>query len=127
MNDDNNLTFSWRDWVFGLPAPLHVCRSVPKNFCLVELSISVDILLGLFVCHLWFCLSRGAERTKVHVCLPYRGAVSFYVCIVPLGLISVFLCVGRVQIFCGLLPARFCLNFPVKVLLSKTVKFQIHF
>ena len=52
--------------------------------------------------------SQGAERTKVHVYLPYRGAISFYVYIVPLGLISIFLDVGRVQISCGLLPTRFC-------------------
>ena len=52
--------------------------------------------------------SQGAERTKVHVYLPYRGAISFYVYIVPLGLISIFLYVGRVQISCGLLPTRFC-------------------
>ena len=52
--------------------------------------------------------SHGAERTKVHVYLPYRGAVSFYVYIVPLGLVSIFLYVGRVQISCGLLPTHFC-------------------
>ena len=44
------------------------------------------------------CLySQGAGRTKAHVYLPYRGAISFYVYIVPLGLISIFLYVGRVQ------------------------------
>ena len=36
-------------------------------------------------------LSQSAERAKVHVYLPYRGAISFYVYIVPLGLISIFL------------------------------------
>ena len=71
--------------------------------------------------------SQGAERAKVHVYLPYRGTISFYVYIVPLGLISIFLYVGRVQIPCRLLPTRFCLNFPIKLLLSKTGKFQIHF
>ena len=71
--------------------------------------------------------SQGAERTKVHVYLPYRGAISFYVYIVHLGLISILLYVGRVQISCGLLPTRFCLNFRIKLLLSKKVKFQIHF
>ena len=40
--------------------------------------------------------SQGAERTKLHVYLPYRGAISFYVYIVPLGLIRIFLYVGRV-------------------------------
>ena len=52
--------------------------------------------------------SQGAERRKVHVYLPYRGAILFNVYIVPLGLISIFLYVGRVQISCGLLPTRFC-------------------
>ena len=32
---------------------------------------------------------------------------------------SIFLYVGRVQISCGPLPTRFCLNFPIKLLLSK--------
>ena len=63
--------------------------------------------------------SQGAERTKVHVYLLYQGAISFYVYIVPLGLISIFLYVGRVQISYGLLPTRFCLNFPIKLLLLK--------
>ena len=63
--------------------------------------------------------SQGAERTKVHVYLPYRGAISFYVYIVALSLISIFLYVGRVQISCRLLPTRFCYNFPIKLLLSK--------
>ena len=45
--------------------------------------------------------------------VPYRGAISFYVYIVALGLISIFLYVGRVQISCGLLPPRFCPNFPI--------------
>ena len=63
--------------------------------------------------------SQGAERTKVHVNLPYRGAISFYVYIVPLSLISIFLYVGRVQISCGVLPIRIGLNFPIKLLLSK--------
>ena len=63
--------------------------------------------------------SQGAERTEVHVYLPYRGIISFYVYIVPLGLISIFLYVGRVQISCGLLPTRFCLNFPYKTIIVK--------
>ena len=62
---------------------------------------------------------RALNGQKYIVYLPYRGAISFYVYIVPLGLISVFLYVGRVQISCGLLPTRFCLNFPIKLLLSK--------
>ena len=70
--------------------------------------------------------SQGAERTKEHVYLPYRAAISFYVYIVPLALISIFLYVGRVHISCGLLPARFCSNFHIKLLLSKKVKFQIN-
>ena len=71
--------------------------------------------------------SQGAERTKAHVYLPYRGAISFYVYIVALGLISIFLYVGRVQISWGLLPTRFGSNFSIKLLLSKKVKFKIHF
>ena len=59
--------------------------------------------------------------------VPYRGAISFNVYIVALGLISTLPYVGRVQIFCGLLPTRFCSNFPIKLLFSKKVKFQIHF
>ena len=69
---------------------------------------------------------QGAEQTKAHVYLPYRGAISFYVNIVALGLISIFLYVGRVQISCGLLPTRFCSNFPIKLLSSKKVKFLIY-
>ena len=62
---------------------------------------------------------RALNGQKYIVYLPYRGAISFYVYIVPLGLISIFLYVGCVQISCGLLPTRFCLNFPIKLLLSK--------
>ena len=36
-------------------------------------------------------VSQGGRDTKVHVCLPYPGAISFYVYIVPSGLISIFL------------------------------------
>ena len=57
--------------------------------------------------------SQGAERTKAHVYLPYRGAISFHVYIAALGLISTFLYVGRVQISCGLLQTRFCSNFNI--------------
>ena len=42
-----------------------------------------------------------------------------------LGLISIFLYVRCVQISCGPLPTHF-LNFHIKLLLSKKVKFQIH-
>ena len=31
MNNDNNLTFPWRDWAFGLPAPLYARSIRPKN------------------------------------------------------------------------------------------------
>ena len=47
----------------------------------------------------------------MHVYLQYRGAISFYVRIVSLGLISIFLFVERIQISCGLLPTRLYLNF----------------
>ena len=66
--------------------------------------------------------SQGAGRTKVHVYLPYRGAISFYVYIVPLGLISIFLYVGCVQISCGRLPTRFLFKFPYKPMNAKKDK-----
>ena len=53
------------------------------------------------------CCSQGAARTKVHVYLPCRGAISFYVYVVSLGLISIFLYVGHVQISCGLMSTSF--------------------
>ena len=72
--------------------------------------------------------SQGAERTKAHVYLPYRGAISFYVYIVALGLISIFLYVGRVQINFLWTPANtFWFKFPYKTIIVKKVKFQIHF
>ena len=67
---------------------------------------------------MFLVISQGAERTKVHVYLPYRGAISFYVYVVPLSLISIFLYVGRVQISCGLLPTRFLFKFPY---IAKTI------
>ena len=51
--------------------------------------------------------SRGGSGTKIYVYLPYRGAISFYVYIVPLGLINIFLHVERDKISCGLQPTRF--------------------
>ena len=71
--------------------------------------------------------SHGTGRTKVHVYLPYRGAISFYVYIVPLGLISIFLCVGRAQISCGLLPKRFLFKFPHKTINVKKGKISNSF
>ena len=50
-----------------------------------------------------------------------------FILFVPLGLISIFLYVGRVHISCGLLPTRFCLKFPIKLLLSKRVNFRFTF
>ena len=41
-----------------------------------------------------------AEVQK-YVYLPYRGTISFYVYIVPLGLINIFLHVERDKISCG--------------------------
>ena len=55
--------------------------------------------------------NQGGKGTKEHVYLPYRGATSFYVYIVPSGLISIFLDVECVKISCGLQPTRFFLNF----------------
>ena len=55
--------------------------------------------------------SQGGKGTNVHVYLPYGGAISFYVYIVPSGLISIFLDVECDKISCGLQPTRFFLNF----------------
>ena len=54
------------------------------------------------------CFNQGGRGTKVHVYLPYQGAISFYVYIVPSGLISIFL---DVECDNGLQPTRFFLNF----------------
>ena len=51
--------------------------------------------------------SQGGEGTKAHVFLSCRGAISFYVHIVPSGLISIFLDVEWDKISCGLKPTRF--------------------
>ena len=64
--------------------------------------------------------SQGAGRTKVHVYLPYRGAISFYVYIVPLGLINIFL-------YVGLLPTRFLFKFPYKTINVKKGKISNSF
>ena len=56
-------------------------------------------------------ISQGGRGTKIYVYLPYRGAISFYIYIVPLGLINIFLHVERDKISCGLQPTRFSLNF----------------
>ena len=72
-------------------------------------------------------ISQGAGRTKVHVYLPYRGAISFYVYIVPFGLISIFLYVGRVQISCGRLPTRFLFKFSYKTINVKKGKISNSF
>ena len=53
------------------------------------------------------CHSPADRGTKKHVCLPYRGATSFWFYLVPLRLVSTFLNVGRVEISCGLLQTRF--------------------
>ena len=53
-----------------------------------------------------------AEVQKIYVYLPYRGTISFYVSIVPLGLINIFLHVERDKISCGLQPTRFSRNLP---------------
>ena len=56
-------------------------------------------------------ISPGGRGTKIYVYLPYRGAISFYVYIVPLGLVNIFLHVERDKISCGLQPTRFSRNF----------------
>ena len=71
-------------------------------------------------------ISQGVGRTRVHAYLPYRGAISFYVHILPLGLIS-FLYVGRVQISCGRLPTRLLFKFPYKTINVKKRKISSSF
>ena len=54
------------------------------------------VLIMLF-CHVVTVRVHAAgTKVYIHVYLPYRGAISFYVCLVPSGLISMFLFVGRV-------------------------------
>ena len=55
----------------------------------------------------------------MHVYLPYRGAISFYVYIVPSGLISIFLDVECDKISCGFQPTRFFLNFLKDYIIDK--------
>ena len=57
-----------------------------------------------------------AGRTKVNIYLPYRGAISFYV----------IFCWTRSNFFAGSCQHGFLKNFPIKLLLSRKVKFQIH-
>ena len=71
--------------------------------------------------------SQGGEGTKVHVFSSCRGAISFYVHIVPSGLISIFLDVECDKISCGLKPTRFLLNFLQNYIIDKKAKFQIYF
>ena len=53
--------------------------------------------------------SQGGKGAKVHVYLPYRGAILFYVYIVSSGLISMFSNkdVECDKISCGLQPTHF--------------------
>ena len=63
--------------------------------------------------------SRGGRGTKMYVDLPYRGAISFYVYIVPLGLINILLHVERDKISCGLQPTCFSRNFLQNYIVKK--------
>ena len=74
-------------------------RSVP--------SLMVGSILYLTNPNLVNQISQEGRGTKAHVYLPYRGAISFYVYIVPSGLISIFLDVEYAKISCGLQPTRF--------------------
>ena len=71
--------------------------------------------------------SQSVKCIKVHVYSPYRGAILFYVYIIPLGLIITFLYVGRVQISVGSAKTIF-FKFPYKTIIAKLkkVKFQSH-
>ena len=63
-----------------------------------------------------YLFGQGGRGTKVHVYLPYRGAISFYVYIVPSGLVSIFLDVECDKISCcGLQPTRFFPEFSIKL------------
>ena len=55
--------------------------------------------------------SQGGEGRKVHVFLSCRGAISFYVHVVPSGLVSIFLDVECDKISCELNLTRFFQNF----------------
>ena len=108
-----NMLFSVRSYcLFNRSGMMH-----PNN--LLNTSLQSYVSCSTITKLAFILNSQSAERTNVHVYLPYRGAILFYVYIVPLGLISIFLYVGRVQISCGLLPTRFCLKFSIKLLLSK--------
>ena len=68
--------------------------------------------------------SQGGRDTKIHVFLSCRGAISFYVHIVPSGLISIFLDVECDKISCGFKPTRFFQNFYNTTLLTKRQNFR---
>ena len=61
------------------------------------------------ICYLLY--SQGGKGAKEHVYLPYQGAISFHVYIVPSGLINIFLDVECDKISCGFQPTHFFLNF----------------
>ena len=59
--------------------------------------------------------SPGDRGTKKHIYLLYRGAILFWVYLVPLRLVSIFLNVGHVDVSCGLLPTRFFVDITIKL------------
>ena len=67
--------------------------------------------------------SQGGEGTKVRVFLSCRGAISFYVHIIPSGLISIFLDGECDKTSGGLKPTRFLQNFLQNTLLTKRRNF----
>ena len=64
-----------------------------------------------FIYYFKSLLVVGEAEVQKYMFIPYRGAISFYVYIVPLGLVNIFLRVERDKISCGLQPTRFSRNF----------------
>ena len=86
-----------------------------KDHILIIFCLAI-LIYGLFSCgtatdyfvqNICKIISQGGRGTKIHVQLPYRGAISFYAYILPLGLINIFLHVERDKITSGLQPTRF--------------------
>ena len=65
---------------------------------------------------------QGGRGTKIHVYLPYQGAIQFYVHIVPSGLINTFLDVECDKISCGLQPTRCFPEFSIKLYYGQKVE-----
>ena len=71
--------------------------------------------------------SQEGRGTKIYVYLPYRGAILFYVYIVPLGLINIFCMLNALKSLVGSSQHVFPKIFYETILLSRKAKFQIYF